>query len=320
MSEAPLLDESHTIPVVADPLAEALHFLRMDGMFYCLSEMTSPWGLDLPTMPDSLWFHVVTAGACTLIDAAGDEHHIQTGDVVVLPHGGGHRALDVPGTDTPLVFDLPHDYVSRQYAVLRHGGGGAPTTIICGVLQLGHPAARTLISLLPELIRIDGRTAAAEWPWLSTLLGLMASETRAAKPGGEAVVTRLCDILVIQAIRHWIETAPEAREGWLGALRDPAIGRAIGLIHRFPEREWSVATLAAEVAMSRSAFSARFTELVGTSAMQYATEWRMNVAVDLLRDDGLPIAVVAERLGYGSEAAFSRAFKRVTGKPPSTLR
>ncbi len=315
----PLGDGPPEIPGIVDPLAEALQFLRMDGMFYCPSELTSPWGIEMPHLPDSIWFHVVTSGSLTLADRTGAEHTCRQGDVVVLPHGAGHRAFDHPDAPTPVVFDLPHEYISRQYAILRHGGGGEATNVICGVVQFGHPVARALVELLPEIIRIDPSTQ-TEWQWLPSILSMMAAETRRIRPGGEAVVTRLCDILVIQAIRSWIENDPAAMTGWLGALRDPAIGKAIAMIHREPERDWSVASLAAEVAMSRSAFSARFSELVGQSAMQYVTGWRMNLAVDMLREDRMTIAAVAVKLGYQSEAAFSRAFKRVTGQSPSAAR
>lgn len=310
----------HDVPLATDPLAEALHHLRMDGMFYCRSELTAPWGIDLPSMPDCLWFHVVTRGVCTLIDSGGGEHVIRAGDIAVLPHGTGHRAADVPGSPTPIVFDLPHHYVSRQYAILRHGGGGAPTDVICGVVQLGHPAARSLLAVLPELIHINDATRRREWHWLPSLLSLMAAETQGTQPGGETVVTRLCDILVIQALRSWIDTDPAAEQGWLGALRDPTIGPAISLIHSDPARDWTVSSLAGRIGMSRSGFSARFTELVGQSPKRYLTAWRMQLAEDMLRDPTQTIATIAPSLGYQSEAAFSRAFKRETGIAPSRLR
>lgn len=311
-------------PTTNEPLAEALQFLRMDGLFYCRSELTAPWGVTLPAMNDCLWFHVVTSGRCVLVDSEHREHHLAAGDVLVLPHGAGHIAYDHPSSKAPVVFDLPHDYVSSQYAVLRHGGGGEATELICGMVQFGHPAGRRLIDLLPEVIRIERATASPEWQWLPGLTALMASETQTMRPGGEAVVTRLCDILVIQAIRSWIDTDPAAQEGWIGALRDPAVGRAITLIHRQPERDWTVASLATEVSMSRSGFSARFSSLVGRSPKQYVTEWRMMLADDLLRGSGsseqLSILEIALRLGYMSEAAFSRAFKRERGIPPSKAR
>jgi AraC-like DNA-binding protein len=310
----------HEIPTVDDPLGEALHFLRMDGMFYCRSELTAPWGIDLPPMPDCLWFHVVTEGSCILIDSGNRHHHLEAGDVVVLPHGAGHRALDALDTPTPVVFDLPHDYISRQYAVLRHGDGGQAVNLICGVVQLGHPAARTLLDVLPELIHVTATDVETEWTWLPPMLELMAHETQSARPGGETVVTRLCDVLVIQAIRWWINSGAAADDGWIAAMRDAQIGRSIGLMHGDPARDWTVSSLAGEVAMSRSAFSARFTDLVGRSPKQYLTRWRMQLAEDLLRREQLPIAAVASQLGYQSEAAFSRAFKRETGEAPSRAR
>lgn len=321
---------AHDVPSVEDPLAEALHYLRMDGMFYCRSELTAPWGLDLPEMPDCLWFHVVTSGAGTLVLETGDAVHVGEGDIVVLPHGSAHLAQSDATAPTPLVFDLPHDYISRSYAVLRHGGYsnggrsdgglGEHTTIVCGVVQLGHPAAAELLAVLPSVIHIAGATDRAEWEWLPSVLSLMASEAQSAQPGGETVITRLCDVLVIQAIRSWIDTDPAARQGWLGALRDPTIGRAISLIHGDPSNHWTVDSLAREVAMSRSGFSARFSALVGVSPKQYVTRWRMRLAQDLLHNDSLPILAIATQLGYQSEAAFSRAFKREMGTAPSHAR
>ena len=301
----------------ADPLAEALHWLRMDGMFYCRSELTGPWGVDLPPLPDCLWFHVVTHGGCELTTVTGAHHQLAEGDVVVLPHGAGHSAVDVVGSPTPVVFDLPHHYISRQYAILRHGGGGARSDIICGVAQLGHPVARRLIALLPEVIHVRAAAQRREWDWLPGVLAMIAGELASTRPGGETIVTRLCDVLVIQAIRWWIETDPHAHTGWLGALRDPTVGRAVGLMHADPARNWSVTSLAAEVGLSRSGFSARFTEMVGQSPKQYLTTWRMRLAEDRLARERTPILQLANELGYGSEAAFSRAFKREIGVAPS---
>jgi AraC-like DNA-binding protein len=156
--------------------------------------------------------------------------------------------------------------------------------------------------------------------WMQSTLRLMAAEAEELRPGGEAVITRLGDILVIQAIRSWIGSDPAAQTGWLGALQDRQIGRAISLIHRDPARAWTVASLADEVAMSRSAFAARFTELVGEPAMQYVARWRMNVALNSLKEERATVAELASRLGYRSEAAFARAFKRVIGVPPGAVK
>jgi AraC-like DNA-binding protein len=187
--------------------------------------------------------------------------------------------------------------------------------LVCGAVRFDHPAARDLVAILPPVVHVDAGSER-----IQGALRLMAAEARALRPGGEAIITRLADILVIQAIRAWMDTDPAARTGWLGALQDPQIGRALALIQRDPARDWTVASLARELAMSRSAFAARFTELVGEPAMQYVTRWRMNVAFDALRDGGATVGELAARLGYRSEAAFARAFKRVVGLPPGAVR
>ena len=155
---------------------------------------------------------------------------------------------------------------------------------------------------------------------MHSTLRLIAAEGRELRPGGEAVITRLSDILVIQAIRTWIAGHPDGQTGWLGALQDPRIGRAMSLVHQDPARSWSVASLARETAMSRLAFAARFTDLVGEPVMQYVTRWRMQVALHDLQHDAVAVAELAARMGYESEAAFSRAFKRTVGISPGAAR
>jgi AraC-like DNA-binding protein len=219
------------------------------------------------------------------------------------------------------VESLDYEYASDRYAILQYGGGGAPTSIVCGTVRFGHPAARTLVALLPRTIVIDGAgSPPPEADWMQSTLRLIAAEGQALRPGGEAVITRLSDILVIQAIRSWIARDPAGQTGWLGALQDPRIGRAMSLVHRDPAQAWSVASLARETAMSRSAFAARFTQLVGEPVMRYVTRWRMQVALDRLREDDVSVAELATRLGYESEAAFSRAFKRNVGISPGAAR
>ncbi|QFU90081.1 AraC family transcriptional regulator [Amycolatopsis sp. YIM 10] len=307
------------IPAPADPLGEALHFLRMSGAFYCRSEMSGPWHVAIPAIRDCVWFHVVTTGGCTLEVEGAEPRALRPGDLALVPHGRGHALWTDRGLPAAAIEKLPHDYVSDRYAILRHGGGGEPGGIICGAVRFDHPAAAKLLELLPRLIYV----AAADSPhaeWLQSSLRLMIAEAAQPRPGGETVITRLSDILVIQAIRSWMETDPVARTGWLGALQDRQIGRAISLIHRDAARDWTVASLADELAMSRSAFAARFTELVGEPAMHYVTRWRMNVALTSLREEGATVAELAGKLGYQSEAAFSRAFKRVVGVSPGSVR
>jgi AraC-like DNA-binding protein len=303
----------------ADPLGEALHLLRMHGAYYCRSELTAPWGMTLPPMDGYVWFHVVTAGEVRLESGEAEPRPLRPGDLALVPHGDGHTLRSDAGVAAPDILDLDLEQVSDRYEILRHGDGGAPTTLICGAVRFAHPAARRLVEVLPEIIYVAAPEA-AQLEWMQSSFGLMAAEARARRPGGEAIITRLADILVVQAIRSWIETDPAARSGWLGALRDPQIGRALSLIHRDPARAWTVAALAEELAMSRSAFAARFTELVGEPAMQYVTRWRMQVALDSLTAEGATVAELAQRLGYRSEAAFARAFKREIGQSPGAVK
>jgi AraC-like DNA-binding protein len=302
----------------SDPLGEALHFLRMNGAYYCRSELTARWGMTMPAMTDYMWFHVPTAGAAWLETDGAEPIRLLPGDLALVPHGEGHVLCSDPGVDAPLVTDLDLMPVSDRYEILRHGEGGTPTTLVCGAVRFEHPAARNLVHALPAVIQLGA--ASPRIDRVQSTLTLMASEARELRPGGEAVITRLADILVIQAIRSWIESDAAARTGWLGALRDPQIGRAIALVHGDPARPWTVGSLAREVSMSRSAFAARFTELVGEPVMQYVSRWRMHVAVSALREEGATVAELADRLGYRSEAAFARAFKRVVGMPPGAVR
>ena len=271
-------------PALADPLGEALHALRMDSSLYTRSEFTDPWGLELPPLPGHLMFHVVTAGRCWLEVEGDDARVLQPGDLALVPHGGGHRLVSEPGAAAAPLFDLPRERVSERYEILRHGGGGAPTSMVCGVVRFDHPTAQQVVALLPRTIVVDAWTS-PQMDWVQSTLRFMTDEARELRPGGEIVITRLGDILVIQAIRSWIARDPAAQTGWLGALRDPQVGRALALVHRQPGRAWTLSSLAAEVAMSRSAFASRFSELVGEPAMRYVTRFRMRLAAGSLKQD-----------------------------------
>jgi AraC-like DNA-binding protein len=309
-----------TLERFCDPLGEALHQLRMSGVFYCQSELTAPWGAHLPAMSGCLLIHLVTRGRCWLSTDSGESsgRWLQAGDFALVPHGLGHSVQSDPQAPTPDLFDLPRERVSERFEILRSDGGGEPTQMVCAAVRLDHPVAPQLLSALPPVICIEAAGLTAD-DWLPSLLRLMADEARQMRAGGEAVITRLADILVIQAIRHWVQHDATAQSGWLGALKDKRIGRSMALIHRDPAKDWTVATLAQASSMSRSAFAQRFTALVGVPAMEYLTSWRMNLAQAWL-SQGLSMADVAARTGYQSDVAFARAFKRVQGSTPGRLR
>ncbi len=314
-----MLRTNPELPDFADPLGETLHLLRLTGTLYCRSELSAPWGVDLPPFRDCMMFHVVTAGRCWLEVKGEAPRLLQQGSLALVPHGLGHRIRSDASADAEPLFDIPVERVSDRYEIMRFGGAGELTHLTCGVVRFDHVAARQLIALLPRVLQINSWDE-EDGSWLQSTLRFIAREARTLRPGGETVITHLADILIIQAIRSWIDSAPEAESGWLAALRDRQVGSALAAIHREPDRNWTVATLAREVGMSRSGFSARFTSLVGEPAMRYLTRWRMQLARQHLLETTEPLAVLADRLGYKSEAAFSRAFKREFGAAPGSVR
>ena len=301
-----------------DGLADLLRGIQLDGVFYCPSYLTEPWGVSLPPMDDCIWFHVVTRGSGTLTVDGSEPIRFGAGDLVLVPHGTGHRAWGDEAAPTPDVTRLPHDSLTDRYGVLRHGGGGPRTDLVCGGVRLDHPAARTLLATLPRIIHLHADRVPRR-SWLRSTLDLIEDEAREGRAGSDAIISRLCDIIVMQAIRTWVETDPSARTGWLGALRDERIGRSLSAIHHDPGADWSVEALAEKATMSRSAFAARFSELVGEPAMRYVTRWRMQVAHDLLTRGDITVAAAGQQVGYLGEAAFSRAFKREFGESPGAV-
>ena len=200
-----------------DPLGRALHLLRMNGAFYCRSELTAPWGMSLPPMPGYLWFHVLIAGTARLETHDGDPVQLASGELALVPRGTGHILRSEPGASHPgHPLAQEREQIGDRYEVLRHGGGGPPTALVCGAVRLEHPAAHELVRALPATIVVGAGAPGEEW--IQTTLRLLAAEARQPRPGGEAVITRLADIIVIQALRAWIESDPAARTGWLGAM------------------------------------------------------------------------------------------------------
>lgn len=314
-----MIPEQREIPSITDPLGETLHLLRLNGTLYCRSELTSPWGVDMPPFEEYMMFHIVTAGHCWLEVEGEEPRLLQQGSLTLVPHGNGHCIRSSPTANTKPLFDIPVEKISERYEIMHYGGDGELTSLTCGVVSFDHVAGQQLIAQLPKVLQIN-TWGEEEGSWLQSTLRFIANEARELRPGGETIITHLADILIIQAIRTWIDTAPEADQGWLAALRDKQVGRALAAIHREPEKDWSVDSLAKEVGMSRSGFSARFTHLVGESAKRYLTHWRMQLARAQLLETSDTLIILAERYGYQSEAAFSRAFKRVFGVSPGSVR
>lgn len=227
------------LPAVVDPLGEALHFLRMSGTFYCRSEFGAPFALAVPAMQNCLMLHVVTAGRCFLEVEGTPSRLLQPGDLALVPHGEGHLLTSAPGVPASNLFEIHREQVSDRYETLKLGGDGERARMICGLFKFDDPGAQQLITLLPKIITVDA-WAAPQSEWIQSTLRMIAAEASAMNPGGETVITRLADILVIHAIRFWITHSPSAQTGWLGALQDPQIGRVISKIHREPGHAWTL--------------------------------------------------------------------------------
>ncbi len=304
---------------IGDPLGEILHLLKLTGTFYCQSRLSAPWGVAIPGFPDILSFAVITHGRCFMRVGEDDPFEVEKGDLVLMTKGAPIGFFS--SEDTPLLTleELPIRKVTEILETLEYGGGGAETGIMYGLVRIDHAASGLLMDLLPDIIKIDPWEEDAG-SWLQATLQFIAKEARELRPGGETVITRLADVVVIEAIRRWLNSAPDANRGWLKAARDPQIGRTIVAIHRAPAANWSVESLAQLAGMSRSAFSARFTELVGVPAIQYLATWRMHLAREQLIETDQPISQIAARVGYLSEPSFNKAFKRVFEVPPGKVR
>ena len=301
--------------VTVPPIADALRHIAITGVFYCPSYLREPWGGTIPPMPGCVWFHAVTSGRCELV-VDGDRFELQSGDLVLVPHGTGHCIEAGSPREYPSIPDLPHQELSDNYAVLRYGDDGPLTELVCGGLRLEHPSARRLLDGLPSVVHV--RTVRRTV--LGATLDLLSEEVRDREVGSEAVSSRLCDILVIQAIRHWMTSDDATASPWLRAMGDPQVGPALAALHAEPAAPWTGGTLASQAAMSRSAFAARFRELLDQPVMSYLTELRMQLAVDLLHRSDRTVAEVATAVGYESDASFSRVFKRHLGVSPRQVR
>lgn len=301
-----------------DVLGDVLDSVRLSGQVICRLELTAPWGISIAPVHGAS-FHVIDRGSCWIRLTGEDELvPLAGGDLVVFPRGSAHEIVDTPSSPVRGLEDLTRS-LGQDSLVLRHGGGGMPTTVVCGVLNHQDGGDHALFSLLPPLIHIKGDQGQAS-PWLDYTLRFMSSEAASSMPGAGTIIDRLSDILFVQAVRSWIGGQTEPSAGWLTALGDPQVGDALGHIHGDPGRRWTVDSLASLVSMSRSAFSARFSALVGQPPLLYVTRWRMRLARGWLRDTGLRPRDIAGRLGYRSEDPFKRAFKREVGMAPGHYR
>ncbi len=312
-----------------DALSDVLRVVGLTGGIFLEARFTVPWCVTGNIGPDRcrpymapppyvIGFHYVVDGECLTAVDGEEPCRVAAGDIVLFPHNEVHKIgsrLDLPVIDSA---DLVQPADGTGVLRIDHGGGGAECRMVCGFLG-GDAQLQPLIATLPSMMKMTVRdTPGGEWISQSFRFG--ARQLSNADPGAATIMSKMSELLFVEALRRYLATMPEERTGFLAGLRDPAIGEALALLHTQVARDWTAEDLAGAVNLSRSTFAERFTALIGQPPMKYLTNWRMQVAAHKLREGRLSIGQIAFDIGYDSEAAFTRAFKRELGVPPATWR
>lgn len=329
MTETPKEERTATDDI--DVLSEVLRAVRLRGAVYYNVLASSPWVAEAPpsrelapmVMPGSdhvIEYHVMMSGSCWggLIDEPAV--FLEEGDIIVFPQGDPHVLASAAGMRSPQDAGFLPPTSSRTLPVrLDFGGSGRdPVHVVCGFLACDARPFNPLLATLPRVLFLKKR-AREHSDMLEKFMDRALAESRTPRAGGEVVLARLSELMFLEVVRDYVASLEGSPRGWLSGLRDEVVGRALVALHGRPAHPWSLDELAQKIGASRSVVAARFVELVGVPPMQYLTQWRMQLAGNLLAD-AMPIAGVADAVGYGSEAAFSRAFKKVVGVAPATWR
>ena len=310
-------------------LSTALDHLRLDGAIFLRGEYTEAWAYESPTgelmasllrpgRERLLYFHIIANGKCWVAVEGGEQHWAERGDVIVLPYGHQHRMGGESETVCVSVMDLLSPPPWTELPVIRHGAGGERTDVICGYLDVDDPLFDPALNALPPIFVV--RPTGAAKAWVESSLAYVLEATEGGGHDDSQILTRLPTIVLAEVLRLHVATTPASDQGWLAALRDPVLAPALAELHRAPDRKWTVAELAAAANVSRSLLDERFRDVLGRSPIRYLTDWRLHVAKDLLATTTLGVAAIARRVGYDSEEAFSRAFKRAYGAAPAHWR
>lgn len=336
-----MLHTSTVLPGISEPrlaavgsfdvLSDLLRVVRLSGTMLFRGDLSAPWALKtvdstklahilFPKAKRLLLFHLVAEGRCWI--ALPDCHRVQLvcGDIVVLPYGDAHTMGSDGGHEPVPVAGLLRDVSwNTGLPVVVHGGGGETTRMISGFVHCDELLFNPLLKTLPALLHMNTE-AEPEESLLAGSVRHLIGEAQAGRAGSACMVARLSELLLVEVLRRHMTALPPETVGWLSALNDPLVGRALQLLHADPAYGWTVNRLARQVGASRSSLAARFKALLGQPPMRYLTCRRLQLAAELLRDGAPGMAAIAASAGYDSEAAFNRAFKRYTGEPPAAWR
>jgi AraC-like DNA-binding protein len=312
-----------------DALSDVLRAVRLSGAFFFDVHARAPWVAETPqgrSVVDAMFpgsdhlisYHLLIEGSCWVEIDGETPIHMDAGDIVVLPHGDTHvlcTEIGMRKSPQMSMYRRPESGSLLPSSIMVGTEDGAPANFVCGFLGCDSRPYNPLLTALPRVIHVRNHASGA----LGEYFKFALAESR-NRMGGECMLGRISELMFVDVVRRYLETLPEDRTNWLSGLRDQYVGRALMALHASPARDWSLESLAAEAALSRSAFAERFVQFVGQPPMQYLANWRMQLATNYLRNGTESVASIANRVGYESEAAFSRAFKKVLGSPPSEWR
>jgi len=313
-----------------DVLSEVLKVVKLEGAMYYNAEFSAPWSLRAPpsrvVVPHFsprgghvIIYHLLIEGQCVAGVEDGDHVQMTAGDVVIFPHGDAHIMGNGAGAQTVDSERELHQILAQGLKLARGGGGGEVSRLVCGYMSCDPQLSTAFLAGLPAVLKIHIREDAAG-QWLENSIRFSVDEAGNARAGGEAVLSKLSEVLFVETLRRYIAQLPPEQTGWLAGARDAEIGKALALLHRTPAHPWTIAMLAREVGISRSVLAERFRHFLGEPPMAYLTRWRLQLGGRLLKSSNRSVAEIAEEVGYESEAAFNRAFKREFEVPPARFR
>jgi len=326
-----------------DVLSDMLRTVRLRGAVFYYIEGVEPWAAEAPAareiipsiMPAAehlMEFHGIAEGSCWAAIVGEPPIRLEQGDIILFPQGDPHVMSSAPGLRarageegfllSPRPPQLPFSLCMNEQGVTTarlDGGGRDRATIVCGFLGCDARPFNPLLASLPRVLRLAGAAAGTD-SWVAQFLRSAVDESNRRRPGGEAVLERISEMMFVDALRRYLDTLPPEHTGWLAGMRDPGVGRALALLHAQPGEPWTLERLGSEAGLSRSVLHERFVHFLGQAPMQYLTQWRMQLAAARLRDSDAKVIEIALDAGYESEAAFSRAFRRVVGEAPAAWR